>query len=73
VPLLLEPGDVAIFSCFTPHRSGPNGDTVGRRGYFISYNARSDRGDQYDRHYQEFHEWIRAKTPEAKRPYLFFR
>ena len=28
VPLILEPGDVAIFGCFTPHRSGPNQSTL---------------------------------------------
>jgi ectoine hydroxylase-related dioxygenase (phytanoyl-CoA dioxygenase family) len=73
VPLLLEPGDVAVFSCFTPHRSAPNASPAGRRGYFISYNARSDGGRQYARHYREFHEWLRSKAPEATRPLLFFR
>ena len=28
VLLELEPGDVAIFSCFTPHRSAPNASTI---------------------------------------------
>ena len=44
VPLVLDPGDIAIFTCFTPHRSGPNLSTESRRGYFMSYNARSDGG-----------------------------
>ncbi len=73
VPLLLAPGDVAIFSCFTPHRSGPNRSLLPRRGYFISYNARSDGGDQYARHYREFHEYLRAKAPVEQRPLMFFR
>ena len=73
IALLLEPGDIAIFSCFTPHRSAPNASLANRRGYFLSYNARSDGGDQYEKHYREFHEWIRIKTPAATREQLFFR
>jgi len=73
VPLLLDPGDIAVFTCFTPHRSAPNTTSQARRGYFISYNARSDGGDQYDQHYREFHAWLRAKAPDDKRPHLFFR
>ena len=73
VPLLLEPGDVAVFGCFTPHRSAPNASDRARRGYFISYNARSDGGDQYGRHYREFHDWLRAKAPPEKQPLLYFR
>jgi hypothetical protein len=73
VPLLLEPGDAAIFSCFTPHRSGPNNSMQPRRGYFLSYNAKSDGGDQYAKHYGEFHDWLRAKAPAEKRSLLYFR
>jgi 2-aminoethylphosphonate dioxygenase len=73
VPLLLQPGDVAIFGCFTPHRSAPNKSTQRRRGYFLSYNARSDGGQQYAKHYREFHEWLRAKAPAEQRSRLFFR
>ena len=71
--LELEPGDVALFGCFTPHRSAPNTADGPRRGYFVSYNARSDGGDQYARHYREFHDWLRAKAPAEKRPHLYFR
>ena len=73
VPLLLEPGDIAIFTCFTPHRSAANNSEIPRRGYFISYNAASDGGQQWTRHYREFHDWLRAKAPEDRRPLLFFR
>jgi ectoine hydroxylase-related dioxygenase (phytanoyl-CoA dioxygenase family) len=72
VPLILERGDIAIFSCFTPHYSEANLDSNWRRGYFISYNAISDGGPQFDRHYAEFHEWIRAKSPIDKRNQLTF-
>ena len=73
VKLPLNPGDVAIFSCFTPHRAAANASSEMRRGYFISYNARSDGGQQYLRHYREFHEWIRGKAPEDVRDKLYFR
>ena len=36
-------------------------------------NARSDGGQQYAKHYREFHDWLRAKTPEEKRPFVYFR
>jgi len=73
VPLLLSPGDAAIFTCFTPHCSAANTSGQTRRGYFISYNARSDGGPQYAKHYREFHEYLRAKAPAEKRPLMFFR
>ncbi len=73
VPLILEPGDVAIFGCFTPHLSAANMSKSSRRGYFISYNALSDGGNQYQKHYREFHEWIRFKSPAEVRDQLFFR
>lgn len=73
VPLLLEPGDLAIFSCFAPHYSNANQSDASRRGYFISYNARSDGGQQYLRHYREFHDWIRGQAPAEVRDTLYFR
>jgi ectoine hydroxylase-related dioxygenase (phytanoyl-CoA dioxygenase family) len=73
VPLLLDPGDVAIFTCFTPHGSAANTSSSARRGYFISYNARSEGGNQYAKHYGEFHAYLRAKAPADKRSRMFFR
>ena len=73
VTLLLEPGDIAIFGCFTPHKSAPNTSPTSRRGYFVSYNATSDGGYQYPKHYREYHDWIRAKSPVEVRDQLFFR
>jgi len=73
VSLLLEPGDLAIFGCFVPHVSSANQSNLCRRGYFMSYNAISDGGDQYTSHYNEFHRWIRERTPAGQREQLFFR
>jgi hypothetical protein len=61
VPLELQPGDIAIFGGFTPHRSEPNWSDGWRRQLYLSYNQRSDGGDQRQRHYDEFHRWLRAK------------
>jgi len=72
VPLVMEPGDMAIFSCFMPHLSAPNLSGSSRRGYFISYNAFSDGGDQYQSHYAEYHHWIRTRYPEPRRSELYF-
>jgi len=64
VPLILEPGDVAVFSGFTPHRSDPNRSNRWRRQLYLSYNAHTDGGDQREKHYHEFHNWLREKYAE---------
>src|SRR5205807_2640681 len=51
VPLELEPGDAAVFGGFTPHRSAPNRSPHWRRQLYLSYNQRSDGGEQRARHY----------------------
>ena len=58
VRLELEPGDVAVFGCYVPHRSAPNRSDRSRRAFFVSYNARSDGGPQRERHYAEFREYL---------------
>jgi ectoine hydroxylase-related dioxygenase (phytanoyl-CoA dioxygenase family) len=73
VDLELDPGDVAIFGGFVPHRSAPNRSARWRRQLFLSYNKLSDGGSQRDKHYQEFHRWIRARYPEAEKNKLYFR
>jgi ectoine hydroxylase-related dioxygenase (phytanoyl-CoA dioxygenase family) len=64
VLLELQPGDLAIFGGFTPHRSGPNASSGWRRQLYLSYNARSDGGDQRAAHYQEFQRFLRRKYAE---------
>jgi len=60
VRLELQPGDAAIFGCYVPHRSAPNRSAHTRRALYISYNAQSDGGEQRDRHYAEFREYLMA-------------
>jgi ectoine hydroxylase-related dioxygenase (phytanoyl-CoA dioxygenase family) len=73
VCLELAPGDAAIFSGFTPHRSAANRSGRWRRQLFTSYNALSDGGPQRDRHYEEFHCWLRNKYVEHGKTDLYFR
>ena len=54
--LVLEPGDIAVFHGLTPHRSDPNRSSQMRRVLYVSYNAKSDGGDQRESHYAEFRE-----------------
>jgi ectoine hydroxylase-related dioxygenase (phytanoyl-CoA dioxygenase family) len=72
VPLVLEPGDVAIFGGFTPHRSDPNVSDRWRRQLYLSYNALSDGGEQRQKHYGEFHTWLRAKYAEYGKTETYF-
>jgi ectoine hydroxylase-related dioxygenase (phytanoyl-CoA dioxygenase family) len=73
VILELEPGDVAIFSGFTPHRSGPNRSSEWRRLAYLSYNASSDGGEQREKHYAEFAEWLMERYAEYGKTNVFFR
>ncbi len=72
VLLELQPGDVAIFGGFTPHRSAPNNSPRWRRQLYLSYNKRSDGGAQRDRHYAEFHVWLRKKYAEYGKTDVYF-
>lgn len=73
VPLVLEPGDLAIFGCFTPHGSSPNRSDGFRRQLYLSYNADSDGGDRRAAHYEEFHAWLRGKYAEYGKTEVYFR
>jgi hypothetical protein len=73
VILTLEPGDVAIFSGYTPHRSSPNRSSRTRRMLYLSYNAFSDGGEQRDRHYAEFADWLQDRYAEYGKTMTYFR
>jgi ectoine hydroxylase-related dioxygenase (phytanoyl-CoA dioxygenase family) len=73
VNLELDPGDVAIFGGFTPHRSAPNRSERWRRQLYLSYNKLSDGGAQREKHYEEFHRWLRVKYVEYGKKNLYFR
>ena len=73
VPLVLDPGDIAIFDGFTPHRSAANQSDSWRRQLYLSYNAQSDGGDQRDAHYAEFHNFLRTRYAEHSILDTYFR
>jgi 2-aminoethylphosphonate dioxygenase len=73
VVLDLGAGDIAIFSGFTPHRSGPNRSDQWRRLAYLSYNAFSDGGDQREKHYAEFKTWLMERYAEYGKTNIFFR
>jgi ectoine hydroxylase-related dioxygenase (phytanoyl-CoA dioxygenase family) len=73
VVLDLAPGDIAIFSGYTPHRSGANRSSQWRRLLYLSYNAISDGGEQRDRHYAEFRTWLQDRYAEYGKTSTFFR
>jgi ectoine hydroxylase-related dioxygenase (phytanoyl-CoA dioxygenase family) len=72
-PLVLEPGDIAIFHGLTPHRSDPNKTDQMRRVFYVSYNALSDGGDQRDAHYAQFREMLMQHRKSAGDEPLYFR
>jgi hypothetical protein len=73
VVMELSPGDIAIFSGYTPHRSAPNRSPHWRRLLYFSYNALSDGGEQRDRHYAEFRGWLQERYAEYGKTATFFR
>jgi ectoine hydroxylase-related dioxygenase (phytanoyl-CoA dioxygenase family) len=64
VRLCLNPGDIAIFDGMVPHRSDVNRSAAWRRQLYLSYNAKSDGGEQRDAHYSKFHTWLKRKYSE---------
>ncbi len=52
VPFPTQPGDVALFDCFTPHQSAPNLTTRPRRNVYLTYN-RASAGDHRLQYYAD--------------------
>lgn len=50
IPVLMDPGDVLIFSSWLPHRSGPNTTNSPRRVLYVTYNGEND-GDYRNEYY----------------------
>jgi len=73
VTLDLQPGDVAFFSGFTPHRSGPNHSDHSRRLLYLSFNADHDGGDIRNAHYEYFHRWLQERYAEYGKTDTYFR
>jgi 2-aminoethylphosphonate dioxygenase len=72
VLLEMDPGDVAVFTGFTPHRSAPNRSDRWRRQLYLSYNKRSDGGEQREQHYAEFRAWLVKKYAQYGKTETYF-
>ncbi len=73
VTLDLQPGDIAFFSGFTPHRSAPNRSGHSRRLLYLSYSAERDGGDLRASHYAFFHQWLQERYAEYGKTQTYFR
>ena len=67
-----EPGDIAMFGGFTPHRSGPIAPIAGGGIAYLSYNAARDGGDQREPHYRQFHAWLKDRYAEYGKTNIYF-
>lgn len=72
VKVRTQPGDVAMFSCFTPHRAGPNNTGQFRRQIFLTYNDSRD-GEYYQSHYDHFFWYMTRSLSEEERERKFLR
>ena len=73
VMLDLAPGDVALFSGFTPHRSASNASTHWRRLLYLSFNRLSDGGERREAHYAEFRGWLQTQYAAYGKAENYFR
>ena len=72
VPLVLKPGDVAVFGGYTPHRSNANLADRPRRQLYFSYTKFSEGGDLREQHYRDFQEWLIQKYDEHGKKGTYF-
>ncbi len=68
-----SPRRPAIFSGYTPHRSGPNRSNEWCRLLYLSYDAESDGGEQRDARYAEFKTWLQDRYAESREGERVFR
>ncbi len=66
------PGDVLVFHCLTPHRSGPNRSQRSRRQFVPSYNG-AGYGDLFQMHYEHYDWTLRSALSDEARRRLFMR
>jgi ectoine hydroxylase-related dioxygenase (phytanoyl-CoA dioxygenase family) len=52
VPLILDKGDVVIFSHACPHKSGPNISKYSRGSLYLTYHEEK-YGDNYDKYFDD--------------------
>lgn len=67
-----SPGDMMIFDCLTPHRSGVNTSSRLRRQLYLTYSS-AKNGDLYEKQLEFVEVTSRNKRSEKARARLFFR
>jgi hypothetical protein len=67
-----QPGDVLIFDCLTPHRSGPNESNRSRRHLYLTYSA-GKYGDLYQAQFEYYMQTYLARSSDTTKHLLFFR
>ncbi|NUQ00546.1 MAG: phytanoyl-CoA dioxygenase family protein [Armatimonadetes bacterium] len=66
-----SPGDILIFHCLTPHRSGQNTSSRSRRQFYPSYSAAS-YGDLYELHYEHYRWYVERNLSAEEKARLYF-
>ncbi len=69
--VVTSPGDVLIFHCLTPHRSGRNTSDRSRRQFYPSYAAAS-YGDLHAMHYEHYRWYVERGLSDEDKARLFF-
>jgi ectoine hydroxylase-related dioxygenase (phytanoyl-CoA dioxygenase family) len=67
-----QPGDVLLFDCLTPHRSGPNTSDRSRQQLYLSYCG-ARHGDLYATHAAHYKAYNEVKMTDEEKGRLFFR
>lgn len=67
-----SPGDLVIFDCLTPHRSGVNRSSRLRRQLYLTYSS-AKNGSLYEKQLKYIEETYRNKRSGKARERLFFR
>jgi len=65
-------GDMVIFDCLTPHRSGVNRSSRLRRQLYLTYSS-AKNGDLYEKQLKYIEETYRNKRSGKEKERLFFR
>ena len=70
-PYPMEPGDVAFFDCFVPHKSKPNLTPLQRRNLYLTFNRAKD-GDHRQQYFADKHKTYPPDIErEAGKEYVF--
>ena len=67
-----QAGDVIVFHALTPHQSGKNISTRGRRQFYLTY-SNGQFGDHYERQQEHYRNYTRKQWKEEERARLYWK